>query len=556
MRYTPVELRHVRISRGFFGYRRDETNRMLEDVADSFEEVWSERGELVDKLEETEKQLADFKEREVLLANTLISAEKAATDAKELARREAELILSEAHQEARSITRTALAQREHLFAEARRVETLLRSALGIVEESSAEKQAADGCRSPPRPPGGPDEHWPKREDTREFQLPLAQSAAELQAEAAGCGARAGARCGGRGAACRRGERRQAAAAAACRPPPKRPRSTVPGQAGTSPGGSLRERERDRDRRVPQAARGRARTPRGRGRVPARRERRRAWRTTSARSAAAAPTTTSRTRPATAYDRELDQGLEEGAQQTLDEIDAALARIDDGTYGTCESCGKPIGEARLQRDPVGAALHRRPAARRLSEPQQVRDVRVGSSTDGLTPLSVAERSLAAGAWQWAGLATVALAAVIADQVTKHVVTSTLALDDSVHVVGPLSIHHVQNSGIAFGLFAGATAVVTFVTAAAVVWMVVFFARSGARHPVLPAALGLLVGGSLSNLVDRIRLHHVTDFIDLGWWPAFNLADSFIVIGVAILLGGLVAADRKPRPPRRTLDVAAR
>ncbi len=193
---------------------------------------------------------------------------------------------------------------------------------------------------------------------------------------------------------------------------------------------------------------------------------------------------------------------------------------------------------------------------MNEPQQARDVRVGSSTDGLTPLSVAERSLAAGAWQWAGLATVALAAVIADQVTKHVVTHTLGLDESVHVVGPLSIHHVQNSGIAFGLFAGATGIVTFVTAAAVVWMVVFFARSGARHPVLPAALGLLVGGSLSNLVDRIRLHHVTDFIDLGWWPAFNLADSFIVIGVAILLAGLVAADRTPKPPRRTLDVAAR
>ena len=184
------------------------------------------------------------------------------------------------------------------------------------------------------------------------------------------------------------------------------------------------------------------------------------------------------------------------------------------------------------------------------------MRVGSSTDGLTPLSVAERSLAAGRWQWAGLAAVALAAVGADQLTKHIVTSTLALDDSTHVVGPLSIHHVQNSGIAFGLFSSATAVVTVVTSIAVVWMLVYFARSGARHPVLPAALGLLIGGSLSNLVDRIRLHHVTDFIDLKWWPAFNLADSFIVIGVAILLVGLVAADRAPGPPRRTLDVAAR
>jgi signal peptidase II len=185
-----------------------------------------------------------------------------------------------------------------------------------------------------------------------------------------------------------------------------------------------------------------------------------------------------------------------------------------------------------------------------------DVRVGSSTNGLEPVSVAERSLAAGRWQWLGLVLVALAAVMADQVTKHIVTSTLALDDSVRVVGPLSIHHVQNSGIAFGLFSSATAGVTVVTSVAVIWMVWFFARAGSRHPVLPAALGLLIGGSLSNLVDRIRLGHVTDFIDFKYWPAFNLADSFICLGVVILLVALFAADREPKPPRRTLDVAAR
>jgi signal peptidase II len=185
-----------------------------------------------------------------------------------------------------------------------------------------------------------------------------------------------------------------------------------------------------------------------------------------------------------------------------------------------------------------------------------DVRVGSSTNALAPVSIAERSLGAGPWQWGGLAIVALAAILADQVTKHIVTHTLGLDEAEHVIGPLSIHHVQNSGIAFGLFSSATAGVAVITGIAVVWMLVFFARSGSRHPVLPAALGLLIGGSVSNLVDRIRLGHVTDFIDLRYWPAFNLADSFIVIGVAILLCALVASDRKPRPPRRTLDVAAR
>jgi signal peptidase II len=185
-----------------------------------------------------------------------------------------------------------------------------------------------------------------------------------------------------------------------------------------------------------------------------------------------------------------------------------------------------------------------------------DVRVGSATNGLAPVSFAERSLAAGRWQWLGLAAVALAAVIGDQVTKQLVRSRLRLDESVQVLGPLDIHRVQNSGIAFGLFSSATVVVTLATAFAIGWMVVFFARSGARHPVLPAALGLLIGGSLSNLVDRVRLGHVTDFLDLGWWPAFNLADSFIVIGVAILLVALILADHRPKPKRRPIDVAAR
>jgi cell division initiation protein len=166
MRYTPVELRHVKMGRSLFGYNRSDTDRLLEDVADSFEEVWCERGELADKLEDVSKQLADFKEREALLANTLISAEKAAAEAKELARKESELALSEAHHEARSITRSALAERERLFAEARRVETLLRSALGMVEEvGKAPAEALEEVKARLEDK----EHWPRREDTREFE---------------------------------------------------------------------------------------------------------------------------------------------------------------------------------------------------------------------------------------------------------------------------------------------------------------------------------------------------------------------------------------------------
>jgi signal peptidase II len=193
---------------------------------------------------------------------------------------------------------------------------------------------------------------------------------------------------------------------------------------------------------------------------------------------------------------------------------------------------------------------------LSEPARRFDVRVGSSTDGFAPVSFAERSLAAGPMQWAALTAIALAAVAADQLTKHIVASQLALGDGVHVLGPFWIHHVRNSGIAFGFFSQATAVVIVLTGLAVAWMLAYFARSGARHPILPVALGLVIGGSTSNLLDRVRLGYVTDFLDFRWWPSFNLADSFIVVGVLVLLATLVLAERDPRRPRTISDATAR
>ena len=174
-----------------------------------------------------------------------------------------------------------------------------------------------------------------------------------------------------------------------------------------------------------------------------------------------------------------------------------------------------------------------------------DVRIGSTANALQPVSSAEQSIGAGLSQWVVLVVVAAAAVVADQLTKQVVGRTLALGESVDIVGPFQIHHVQNSGIAFGLFGSRTSIVIAVTAVAVCAMLVFFARSGRRHPVLPVALGLVLGGSIANLVDRVRLGHVTDFLDFVAWPAFNLADTFIVVGVAALLLALIAAERQPR-----------
>lgn len=167
MRYTPVELRHVKIGRSTFGgYRKLETEKLLEDIADSFEEVWRERGELTDKLEDVEKAFAEVKQRESLLASTLVAAERASTEVRDAAKREAELIVAEAHHEARSVTRAAAGERERLFAEVRRVETLLRAALGMVEETRSELPSAPSGTSSGELPR---EHWPNRQDTREFQ---------------------------------------------------------------------------------------------------------------------------------------------------------------------------------------------------------------------------------------------------------------------------------------------------------------------------------------------------------------------------------------------------
>ena len=166
MPYTPVELRHVKLGRSLFGYKREETERVLDDVANSFEDVWRDRGELADKVEELERDLAEYKQREHLLTQTLVAAERAASEARETARKDAELIVNEAHQEARSVTRAAQAERERLVMEARRVETLLRSALGVVEET---RQAPPDAK----------ENWPERSDTREFEAVDAGEAGKL-----------------------------------------------------------------------------------------------------------------------------------------------------------------------------------------------------------------------------------------------------------------------------------------------------------------------------------------------------------------------------------------
>jgi signal peptidase II len=140
-------------------------------------------------------------------------------------------------------------------------------------------------------------------------------------------------------------------------------------------------------------------------------------------------------------------------------------------------------------------------------------------------------------------SVAIAVIVADQVTKSWALSALAAGPR-HIVGPVYFVLTLNSGAAFSLGAGATPIVEIVAlliVGAVLWHSGRLARSGGPA-LMMAALGLLAGGALSNLADRLlRGNHgaVIDFIQLvSWWPVFNVADSAITVGAICLVGTLL------------------
>lgn len=138
MTITPVELHHVHFKRGFRGYSPGPVDRMIEEIAESFEEVWRERADFADRIEQLGDELARHRDLETLLRTTLVSAERSAHELKDQARREAGIILAEAHAEARAVARAAAHERERLLAEARKVRALLEAALDSVEEADAE----------------------------------------------------------------------------------------------------------------------------------------------------------------------------------------------------------------------------------------------------------------------------------------------------------------------------------------------------------------------------------------------------------------------------------
>ena len=131
------------------------------------------------------------------------------------------------------------------------------------------------------------------------------------------------------------------------------------------------------------------------------------------------------------------------------------------------------------------------------------------------------------------AALTLVVVAADQATKALVRANVDLGSRDGVLPGIEIVHVRNRGVAFGLFSDGGLVLVVIGIASVVALLAFFATHS-RRPLVWLPTGLLLGGAAGNLIDRTRQGFVTDFIDLPFWPAFNLADSCITIGVLSLL----------------------
>ncbi len=151
------------------------------------------------------------------------------------------------------------------------------------------------------------------------------------------------------------------------------------------------------------------------------------------------------------------------------------------------------------------------------------------------------------WQLAGL--LALSVFVLDQITKIVIRATLEPRESIPIFPGFDISRFRNEGIAFSLFPGRQTVIATLTVIALIGIGLALIRLVGRNSFVAAGAGLLIGGSLGNLVDRIWRGGVTDFLDPMKWPAFNVADIGIVCGAALIVLGLLREADEPSGDER-------
>lgn len=141
-------------------------------------------------------------------------------------------------------------------------------------------------------------------------------------------------------------------------------------------------------------------------------------------------------------------------------------------------------------------------------------------------------------RWQVAAILALAVLLLDQMTKVIIRSNLEPGEDIPVIPGFEITRVRNEGIAFSLFPGRQSLIATLTVIALALIALALLKLVARNTWVAAGAGLLFGGSLGNLIDRVQHGGVTDFINLTHWPAFNVADMGIVCGAVCVVIGLL------------------
>ena len=139
--------------------------------------------------------------------------------------------------------------------------------------------------------------------------------------------------------------------------------------------------------------------------------------------------------------------------------------------------------------------------------------------------------------------IALSVIGVDQLSKHLIRANMEMGQSIPSEGPVGLHYTTNTGGAFGLFANQAFLLAMAAVIGIAVLVLYLRYLPPRSTLLKVGLGLDLGGAIGNLIDRLRLGEVTDFIKLGAWPVFNLADSAIVVGTFLIAFYLLFAARK-------------
>lgn len=139
-------------------------------------------------------------------------------------------------------------------------------------------------------------------------------------------------------------------------------------------------------------------------------------------------------------------------------------------------------------------------------------------------------------------------LLVDQVTKALVRNGIEVGEEDPILPAVSLVHVHNTGVAFGAFSGGGAIVVVLVALALSALLFYFVRN-IDKPLIWLPTGMLLGGSIGNIIDRVRDGWVTDFVKLPAWPAFNVADISITFGVLVLLWVIEKQDRADAADRR-------